>query len=319
MKRKILVTGALGQIGSDLVTALTERYGADLVISSDIKEKPSNYQGNYYQIDVLDFEKVQSLIEENNVRVVYHLVSLLSATAEQKPLIAWRLNTSSLVFMLELAKKGIIEQIFWPSSIAVFGPNAPKDNTPQDAPLDPTTIYGVSKVAGEKLCEYYHNTYGVDVRSLRYPGLISWKTKAGGGTTDYAVDIFHHALEQGKYTCFLKEDTKLPMMYMDDAIRGTLELMEAPSEKITIRTSYNFSAMSFTPAELAKEIQKIIPRFTIEYAPDFRQAIADSWPHSIDFSHASKDWDWKPFFDLSSMVREMISKLSKTESTVSVE
>nr|5Z75_A Chain A, Artificial L-threonine 3-dehydrogenase [synthetic construct]5Z75_B Chain B, Artificial L-threonine 3-dehydrogenase [synthetic construct]5Z75_C Chain C, Artificial L-threonine 3-dehydrogenase [synthetic construct]5Z75_D Chain D, Artificial L-threonine 3-dehydrogenase [synthetic construct] len=305
---KILVIGACGQIGTELTVALREIYGNENVVASDIRE-PNEESGPFEKLDVMDKERLEEIVEKHKITQVYHLAAILSATGEKNPLFAWDLNMNSLLNVLELAREGKIDKIFWPSSIAVFGPTTPKENTPQHTVMDPSTVYGISKLAGERWCEYYHEKYGVDVRSIRYPGLISWKTPPGGGTTDYAVDIFHKALEDGKYTCFLSEDTALPMMYMDDAIRATIELMEAPAENIKIRSSYNLAGMSFTPEEIAEEIKKHIPDFEISYEPDFRQAIADSWPASIDDSVARKDWGWKPEYDLDKMTEDMLKNL----------
>lgn len=311
MAEKILVTGALGQIGSELTWALRARYGEQNVLATDIRETAETQDPNYKKLDVEDAKYIEELVEANRITTVYHLAGLLSATAEKHQRKAWDLNIGSLLTFLDLAKEKKIQRLFWPSSIAVFGPDTPKFDTPQYAIAIPTTVYGVSKKAGELWCNYYFEKYEVDVRSIRYPGLISWKTLPGGGTTDYAVDIFYKALEERNYDCFLTENTALPMMYMDDAIRGTMDLMDAPSERISVRTSYNFTAMSFTPAELAAEIKKHISDFKIEYHPDFRQKIADSWPASIDDDYARRDWDWKPEFDLSKMTAVMLKELRK--------
>jgi nucleoside-diphosphate-sugar epimerase len=257
----------------------------------------------------LDFNQIEHLVEIHNITDVYLMAALLSATAEKNPAFAWDLNMNSLFHVLNLAKAGKIKKIFWPSSIAVFGPTTPKENTPQYTIMEPSTVYGISKQAGERWCEYYYNLFDVDVRSIRYPGLISWTTEPGGGTTDYAVDIYHKALSDGKYECFLSSETKMPMMYMDDAIAATIKIMQAPVEEIKIRSSYNLAAMSFTPTEVADEIKKHIPELAVTYNPDFRQKIADSWPASIDDSRAREDWGWKPEFDLESMTVEMIKNL----------
>ncbi len=309
MTHKILVTGALGQIGSELTSALREIYGVENVLSTDIQQKEKVDDPNYEKLDVMDATQISDVVSQNKITIVYHLAAMLSATAEKYPRKGWDLNMESLLTFLDLAKDKKINQIYWPSSIAIFGPETPKQQTEQNALAIPTTVYGISKRAGELWCNYYHEKFGVDVRSIRYPGLISWKTRPGGGTTDYAVDIYYQALEEGKYECFLSENSALPMMYMDDAIRATIELMQADADKLTIRTSYNLNALSFTPKEIAAEIQKQIPDFEISYKPDFRQAIADSWPASIDDSVAQKDWGWKPEFDLEKMTEAMLENL----------
>jgi nucleoside-diphosphate-sugar epimerase len=309
-KPKILIIGAGGQLGSELTQALWERHGMASVIATDIKDPGGIFHGaNFEILDVLDQKLLTDFIRKNKVTQVYHLAAVLSATGEKNPKFAWRLNMDGLIHVLDAAAEHKIERVYWPSSIAVFGPNTPKENTPQDTIMDPSTIYGISKLAGERWCDWYYRKHGVDVRSLRYPGLIGYKTKPGGGTTDYAVDIFFKALTEKKFTCFLKPDTYLPMMYMDDAVKATLDLMDAPAEKIRIRSSYNISAMSFCPSGIAEEIRKHIPDFSIDYQPDFRQAIADTWPKSVDDSSARKDWAWKHEFDLSRMVKEIIRKL----------
>jgi nucleoside-diphosphate-sugar epimerase len=309
---KILVIGSCGQIGTELVLALRTKFGNQAVVAADLRDTcPEILQdGPYIKLDALDREQVRAYVIEQKIEQVYLLAALLSATAEKNPDFAWKLNMEGLFTILDLAKEGYLKKIFWPSSIAVFGPTTPADQTPQHTVMEPTTVYGISKQAGERWCEYYHNKFGVDVRSIRYPGLISYKSLPGGGTTDYAVDIFYKAKSEGKFTCFLSADTALPMMFMDDAIRGTIELMEAPAEKIKIRSAYNLAGCSFTPAELAQEIQALQPGFEINYAPDFRQAIADSWPNSIDDSHASKDWGWKAHFDTKAMVKVMLENVS---------
>ncbi|QBZ97237.1 L-threonine 3-dehydrogenase [Flavobacterium sangjuense] len=311
MSTKILIIGACGQIGTELTQKLRSIYGNDNVIASDIRKLNNDIVNNgiFEVVNALDYNQIEHLIEQYQITDVYLMAALLSATAEKNPAFAWDLNMNSLFHVLNLAKAKKIKKIFWPSSIAVFGPTTPRHNTPQYTIMEPTTVYGISKQTGERWCEYYHNIYGVDVRSIRYPGLISWSTEPGGGTTDYAVDIYHKALKDGKYECFLSEDTALPMMYMDDAIRATVEIMQASSEQIKIRSSYNLSGISFTPAEIATEIKKHIPDFTISYKPDFRQKIADSWPASIDDSSAREDWNWKHEFDLASMTQEMLDHL----------
>ncbi len=307
----ILVLGAAGQIGTDLVATLRDIHGGGRVIATDVKEQEGFLaeSGPFIKLDVLDAQAVADVIRTHKVKEVYLLAALLSATAEQKMKAAWRLNMEGLFVLLDLAKELGGMKIFWPSSIAVFGPSTPRDMTPQYTVMEPTTVYGISKQAGERWCEYYFNKFGVDVRSIRYPGLISYKAHPGGGTTDYAVDIYHQALDKGHYTCFLKEDTALPMMYMPDAIRATLELMAAPAEKVKIRSSYNLGGISFTPAEIAREIAKHLPGFRIDYAPDFRQEIADSWPNSIDDSRAQQDWGFRCQYDLSSMTTDMLTHL----------
>lgn len=305
-----MVIGANGQIGTDLVSGLAQRFGAENVIATDIRE------GNHGEVlfetlDILDRETLEKLIKKHNVGTVYLLAALLSATAEQKPMAAWKLNMDGLFNVLELAKEGVIDKIFWPSSIAVFGPTTPRDNTPQTTVMEPSTVYGISKLAGERWCEYYHNKYGIDVRSIRYPGLISYKAQPGGGTTDYAVAIYYKALQEGKYECYLEENTYLPMMYMEDAIKATIDLMQAEEEKIKIRSSYNLAGISFSPIEIAEEIKKHLPDFSISYSPDFRQAIANSWPKSINDFRATKDWGWRNSYDLESMTVAMLEGLKE--------
>jgi nucleoside-diphosphate-sugar epimerase len=309
---KIIVIGSCGQIGTELVLALRALNGSQNVIAADLKEEcpPILANGPYLKMDILDREAVRKYIIDEHVEEVYLLAALLSATAEKNPDFAWRLNMEGLFTILDLAKEGHVKKVFWPSSIAVFGPTTPADLTPQHTVMEPSTVYGISKQAGERWCEYYFNKFGVDVRSIRYPGLISYKSLPGGGTTDYAVDIFYKVKSQGSFTCFLKDDTALPMMFMDDAIRGTIELMRAPAEQIKIRSAYNLAGSSFTPAELATSIQKHLPDFTIDYAPDFRQAIADSWPNSIDDSYAQKDWGWQAQFDTDAMVKVMLENVN---------
>ena len=313
MSTKILIIGACGQIGTELTQKLRSIHGTENVIASDIRKLnvPVVNEGPFEVINALDFNQIEALLEKYAITDVYMMAALLSATAEKNPAFAWDLNMNSLFHVLNLAKAGKIKKLFWPSSIAVFGPTTPKQQTPQFTIAEPTTVYGISKQAGERWCEYYHNIFGVDVRSIRYPGLISYTTLPGGGTTDYAVDIYHKALSDGTYECFLKEETTMPMMYMDDAIRATIEIMEAPAEKIKIRSSYNLAAISFDPKEIAEEIKKHIPDFTITYEPDFRQKIADSWPASIDDSSAREDWGWKHDFDLAEMTNIMLENLKK--------
>jgi nucleoside-diphosphate-sugar epimerase len=313
MATKILIIGACGQIGTELTQKLRGIYGVENVIASDIRKLNIDVvnSGPFEVINALDFNQIQHLVEIHEIDEVYLMAALLSATAEKNPAFAWDLNMNSLFHVLNLAKAGKIKKIFWPSSIAVFGPTTPRENTPQYTIMEPSTVYGISKQSGERWCEYYHNIYGVDVRSIRYPGLISWSSPPGGGTTDYAVDIFHKAIAKKKYDCFLSSETKMPMMYMDDAIAATIQIMQSPKEQIKIRSSYNLSAMSFTPTEIAEEIKKHIPEFTITYHPDFRQKIADSWPASIDDSAAREDWNWNHKFDISSMTNDMLDHLKK--------
>ncbi|NCT10139.1 MAG: NAD-dependent epimerase/dehydratase family protein [Flavobacteriia bacterium] len=314
MDKRILVLGASGQIGTELTQKLRELYGNSNVVASDIKLGTFEMidAGPFEIVDATDKETILSIIKKYQINQVYLLAAMLSATAEKFPQKAWNLNMNSLLAVLELAKEKHIQQIYWPSSIAVFGPTTPKNNTPQKTIMEPSTVYGISKLAGEFWCNYYHEKFGVDVRSLRYPGIISWKTKPGGGTTDYAVDIYFKAVEEKKFTCFLSENTRLPMMYMEDAVNATIQLMEANPENIKIRTSYNLSAIDVTPKEIANEIKKRIPDFTLDYVPDSRQQIADSWPSSIDDSEARKDWNWKHEFDLQRMTFKMLESLKNT-------
>jgi nucleoside-diphosphate-sugar epimerase len=313
MTTKILIIGACGQIGTELTQKLRAIYGVENVIASDIRKLNIDVvnSGPFEVVNALDYNQIQHLVEIHKVDEVYLMAALLSATAEKNPAFAWDLNMNSLFHVLNLAKAGKIKKIFWPSSIAVFGSTTPKENTPQYTIMEPSTVYGISKQSGERWCEYYHNVFGVDVRSIRYPGLISWSSPAGGGTTDYAVDIFYKALSEKKYDCFLSSETKMPMMYMDDAIAATIKIMQAPAEQVKIRSSYNLAAMSFTPTEIAAEIKKHIPDFNITYTPDFRQKIADSWPASIDDSLARKDWGWNHKFDIESMTEDMLEHLKK--------
>jgi nucleoside-diphosphate-sugar epimerase len=310
-KEKILVIGASGQIGVELTLALRKIYGGANVVASDLREENELLKGSgpYVSLDVMNKEMLHVQIIRQNITQVYLLAAILSATGEKNPPLAWHLNMQSLLNVLDIAKEENLTKVYWPSSIAVFGPTSPKIDCPQYTIIEPTTVYGISKYAGEFWCNYFHQRYGVDVRSLRYPGLISYKSSPGGGTTDYAVEIFHAAKEKQKYTSFLREDTHLPMMYMPDAIRATIELMEAPAEKIKVRTSYNLSGMSFSPTEIGDEIRKHIPGFQLDFKPDYRQEIADSWPKSIDDSKAREDWGWKPEFDLKKMTADMLINL----------
>jgi len=309
---KTLIIGAGGQIGTELVLELRRLKGNNNIVAADVKEKCPDLltDGPYVRLDALDRESVRNFIISNEIKEVYLLAALLSATAEKNPDFAWKLNMEGLFTILDLAKEGYVSKIFWPSSIAVFGPSTPMDNTPQHTIMEPTTVYGISKQAGERWCEYYFNKFNVDVRSIRYPGLISYKSLPGGGTTDYAVDIFYKAKAGEKFTCFLKEDTALPMMFMEDAINATIQLMETTKENVKIRSSYNLGGISFTPKTISEAIKKVVPNFEIEYQPDFRQAIADSWPNSIDDSHAQKDWNWKHQFDLDAMVEVMLENVN---------
>jgi len=311
MKDTILIIGSSGQIGTELTLSLRNIYGNSSVIASDIRPLDSlvTQSGPFEVLDIMDKDKLFSIVKKYKVTQVYLLAALLSATAEKNIELGWSLNMRSLSHVLDLAKEKHIRQLFWPSSIAVFGPTTPQDMTPQHTVMEPNTVYGISKLAGERWCEYYHQKFDVDVRSIRYPGLIGWKSKPGGGTTDYAVDIFYEALKSGKYTSFLKPDTSLPMMYMSDAIRATLELMHAPSESISIRSSYNLAGLSFSPQELAEEIKTHIPHFEINYQTDFRQAIADSWPNSIDDSVAKTDWNWKSSVNLQELTSDMLTNI----------
>lgn len=310
MNEKILIIGAGGQIGVELTESLSAIYGHQHVIPSDLKPSALFNDNTFETLDALDKNAVFEVVKKHGITQIYHLAALLSATGEQNPMFAWKLNMESLFHVLDLAKEKHIKQLYWPSSIAVFGPTTPAHQTPQYTIMEPSTIYGISKQAGERWCEWYHKKFGVDVRSLRYPGLIGWKSAPGGGTTDYAVHIFHEALKKGAYECFLSEETALPMMHMEDAIRATIELMQAPSEKIKIRSSYNLSGISFSPKQIAAEIVKHIPDFKITYKPDFRQAIADSWPKSIDDSFARKDWGWQEKYQLSGLVENMLENLT---------
>jgi nucleoside-diphosphate-sugar epimerase len=316
--KKILVTGSTGQIGSELTLEFRRRYGKENVIAAGHKRAPNDAllsSGPYVTVDTSDKEQLAEVVKKHGIQVICHLASILSAAGEKNPQLAWDVNMRGLYNVLEIAREEKLSQVFWPSSIAVFGPDTPRDHTPQNTILIPRTMYGVSKVAGELLCNYYFDKYVVDVRSLRYPGIISSETPPGGGTTDYAVEIFYEAIKNKRYTCFLREDTVLPMMYMPDCIKATIDLMEAEPSKVKCRTSYNVTAMSFSAGELAAEIKTHISSFSCEYRPDFRQKIADSWPMSIDDSAAREDWGWKPDFDLSAMTKDMFEKLTITLSS----
>ena len=307
---KILITGACGQLGSELTSELRQIHGSENVVATDITEpKPGIGEGPFEHLDVMNKERIEDIVDKYSVTQIYHLAALLSANAEKKIDLAWKLNMEGLLNVLNIAKDKSLEKIFWPSSIAVFGPDANKDGTPQNSPCNPTTVYGISKLAGEQWCAYYHRKFGVDVRSLRYPGLIGYKSLPGGGTTDYAVDIYHKAIDNEPFECFLAKNTALPMMYMNDAVKATIDLMNAPSKNITVRTSYNVSAISFTPEQIAESIKKEIPSFEISYAPDQRQDIAESWPDSIDDTPAQNDWNWKPAFNLEEMTKDILINL----------
>ena len=308
---RILVIGAGGQLGSELTQALWNRHGKTSVIATDIKDPGGILsRGNFETLDVLKPRQLFDFVRKNGITQIYHLAAVLSAAGEKNPEQAWKVNMDGLIHVLDAAVEHRVQKVYWPSSIAVFGPNTPKVDTPQDTIMDPTTIYGISKLAGERWCDWYFRNRGVDVRSLRYPGLIGYKSRPGGGTTDYAVEVFFKAVEGQPYVCFLKADTYLPMMYMDDAIKATMDVMEAPSSNIRVRSSYNISAMSFCPSEIAAEIKTRVPGFSITYQPDFRQAIADSWPRSIDDSAAKRDWGWKHQFGLKEMTKEILGNLS---------
>jgi nucleoside-diphosphate-sugar epimerase len=311
VKEKILVIGASGQIGVELTLALRKIYGNANVVASDLREQNPLLEGTgpYVSLDVMNKEMLHVQVIRQNITQIYLLAAILSATGEKNPNLAWNLNMTGLLNVLDIAREEKISKVYWPSSIAVFGPTSPKQNCPQQTVIEPITVYGISKYAGEFWCNYYFQRYGVDVRSLRYPGLISYKSAPGGGTTDYAVEIFHDALEENKYDCFLEKDTYLPMMYMPDAIKATIELMEAPAARIKVRTAYNVSGMSFSPAEIAAEIKKHLPGFSIQYKPDYRQAIANSWPQSIDDTVARNDWGWKEEYNLSTMTKDMLDNL----------
>lgn len=311
MADRILVIGSSGQIGTELIEELRKIYGNENIIASDIREPQITQNGPFEILDILNKVQLLEIVEKYNIKEVYLLAALLSATAEKNPAFGWDLNMNSLFNVLNLAKEGIIKKIFWPSSIAVFGPTTPKENTPQYTIMEPSTVYGISKQAGERWCEYYHSHYGVDVRSIRYPGIVGYKSKPGGGTTDYAVDIFHQAILSEKYECFLAEETTLPMMYMSDAIKATINIMKADNASIKIRSSYNIAGMSFSPKEISLELKKFIPDFKISYSPDYRQEIASSWPQSIDDTHAKKDWNWKPDYNLAELTQTMFTNLEQ--------
>ena len=311
MNKTILILGACGQIGTELTLALRQKYGNESVVASDIRRSDlaELQDGPFEILDASDADALRAVCEQYKIHTVYHLVAMLSATGEKFPMKAWDLNMQSLLHVLELAREGVIQKIFWPSSIAVFGPTTPKEHTPQQTIMEPSTVYGISKLAGERWCEYYFNKYGVDVRSIRYPGLISWKSQPGGGTTDYAVEIYYKALEEGRYTSFLSEQRALPMMYMDDAIRATIELTEAPAEQVKVRNSYNLAGISFDPVTIAASIARHIEGFEMDCVPDFRENIAASWPASIDDSAAQADWNWTPEYDLEGMTAAMLGNL----------
>lgn len=311
MKESIIMIGANGQIGTELAAALRKKYGAENVVTSDIRQPQAIAEDEIFEtINVLDQDALIALFEKYKPTQVYLLAAMLSATGEQYPMKAWDLNMNGLLNVLNLCVEHKVQKVFWPSSIAVFGPHSPKENTDQYCVMDPNTMYGISKLAGERLIEYYNEKFNLDIRSVRYPGIISWKAEPGGGTTDYAVHIFYEALKNNRYECFLSEDTALPMLYMNDAIEGTLQLMDAPKEQLSVQSSYNITGISFTPKELALEIKKILPNFAITYSDnDPRQAIADSWPSSIEDSTARKDWGWQPRFDLAKLTQDMIDNL----------
>ena len=310
----ILVIGANGQLGSELVTSLRIKFGHENVLATDIRE-PEHSDGPFEILDVMNADKLGEAVEKYQVNEIYHLAALLSAKAEQNPQFAWDLNMQGLLNVLNIAKDNTSIKVYWPSSIGVYGPSTPKQNTPQSTLMDPNTVYGISKLAGERWCEYYHEKYGVDVRSLRYPGLIGYKSLPGGGTTDYAVDIFYKAIQGEDYECFLNKDTYLPMMFMEDAVNATIDIMQMPADKVKIRSSYNLAAMSFSPEEIFNKIKETYPNFQISYKPDFRQAIADSWPQSIDDAEARNDWGWEHKFDLNRLVEIMLVNLEQKLAT----
>jgi nucleoside-diphosphate-sugar epimerase len=315
-RTRILVVGANGQLGTELSAALAEHYGKETVVTSDIAVGARATDFVHEVLDVTDASALATVVKRHRITQIYQLAAALSANSERRPLWAWELNMKGLLNVLELAREQKLERVFWPSSIAVFGPTTPRDNTPQQSLMDPATVYGISKLAGEGWCGWYHRQHGVDVRSLRYPGLVSWKSPPGGGTTDYAIDIFHAALRDRQYICFLEPDQALPMMYMPDALRATIELMNAPAARIRERGSYNVGALSFTPAQIGAEIARHVPDFKMEHAPDFRQAIARAWPRSIDDETARRDWGWTPQFDLPAMVEDMLCNLRSKRSPV---
>jgi len=307
---KILITGANGQIGRVLTEELRKKYGNDAVLATDITKLPITVEPFEF-LDILNNQRLREIVEDHKITQIYHLAAILSANGEWNPIKTWNINLNSVLSILELAKEKEMDKVFFPSTIAVFGNTTPRVNTPQDVPLLPTTVYGMSKATGELWCNYYHLKYGVDVRSLRYPGIIGWQSLPAGGTTDYAVEIYHEALKNGSYECFLKENTRLPMMYMSDAIKATIDLMDADKDKISVRYGYNLAAMSFTPGEIAAEIRKHVPEFHVSYKPDFRQEIAQSWSESIDDSQARTDWGWQPKYDLTSMTEDMLFQLKQ--------
>jgi nucleoside-diphosphate-sugar epimerase len=309
MQEKILIIGGNGQVGTELIAKLRSVYSSDSVIATDIQQPQYEQDGPFEILDAMDFNGILEKVKKHKITQIYQLAALLSATAEKNPDLGWRLNMEGLLHVLNIARDYGIKKVFWPSSIAVFGPNTPRHKTPQHTIMDPNTVYGISKLAGERWCEYYFQKFGVDVRSLRYPGLISYKTAPGGGTTDYAIHIFYDAIKKGSYKCFLNEGTHLPMLYMPDAIKATVNLMEAPAENISIRSSYNLAGFSFAPEDIAAEIKKLIPGFSITYEPDFRQKIANSWPASIDDSQARSDWNWQPDFTMAEMVADMMKNI----------
>lgn len=311
----ILIIGAKGQIGSVLTKDLQRKYGVENVVASDLRED-IEFVGKYEVIDATDYNRIESVVQEYNISQIYHLAAILSAKGEENPLLTWEINMKTMFNVFEVARKNGVDKVFYPSSIAVFGDAAPPDATPQSTYLNPSTVYGISKSAGENWSEYYFNRYGLDVRSIRYPGIIGYQSLPGGGTTDYAVDIYHKAVNGEEFTCFLNEDTVLPMIFMEDAIRATIELMQAPKENIATRSSYNLVGMSFSPEEIANSIQKLVPNFKVSYAPDFRQEIAANWPRSIDDSEARIDWGWKPEYDLDAMTKVMLEKLEEQYNTV---
>ncbi|MBB4581604.1 nucleoside-diphosphate-sugar epimerase [Rhizobium aethiopicum] len=315
---KILIIGANGQLGTELAEALGNRFGTDCVVTSDIMSEGRDPRFLHEQLDVTSMGQLKCIVERHSISQIYHLAAALSATGERKPEWAWNLNMLGLLNVLEVARQNKLDKIFWPSSIAAFGPTTPKRNSPQSTITEPTTVYGISKLAGEGWCRWYFNNHEVDVRSIRYPGLISYKAPPGGGTTDYAIDIFHSAIKGETYTCFLKEDEPLPMMHMQDAVRATIELMEAPAHRITKRGGYNLAGVSFTPREIAAEIQRQVPSFKIKYKPDFRQKIAEGWPNSIDDTAAKRDWMWKPTFGLPEIVTDMLENVKYVKSERSV-